>query len=120
MNISMKLEQDDITDMGGPKPEDMGYIFRTSSASSGIYAPKIGGRYYLIQIAEHDVDEILNSDYRAMYRESGPVWCALEARVDLIIPLDGENEYELLVEKNYHVEAGIDPIVRVKNFGYFK
>lgn len=120
MNISMKLEQDDITDMGGPKPEDMGYLFPNERCIMGMYAPKIGSRYYLIQIAERDVDEILNWDYEHYVQGERYGLVRFGSQVDLIIPLDGENEYELLVEKNYHVEAGIDPIVRVKNFSYFK
>jgi phosphatidylserine decarboxylase len=116
LNVSMKLEQDDITDHGGSKPDDMGYLFPNERCISAIYAPQIKSRYYVIQIAERDVDEILNWDYEHYVQGERYGMVRFGSQVDVIVPLDDDHEYELLVEKNWHVEAGVDRIIRVKKF----
>ena len=35
-------------------------------------------------------------------------------QVDLIIPLDGSTGFELLLEEGNHVEAGVDPLLKIK------
>jgi len=113
-NISMKLEQDDLTEHGGPKPDDMGYLFPNERRIVGIHSPRIKCSYYLIQIAERDVDEILNWDYEHYVQGERYGLVRFGSQVDMILPLTGENEYELLVAEKWHVEAGIDPIVKIK------
>ena len=36
------------------------------------------------------------------------------SQVDLIIPLDGSTGFELLLEEGNHVEAGVDPLLKIK------
>lgn len=112
-NISMMLEQNDLTEEGGPKPEDMGYLFPNERCISSIYAPKINCTYYVIQIAERDVDEILNWDYEHYVQGERFGLVRFGSQVDVIIPLNMDNKYRLAVEKNVHVEGGIDPIVEI-------
>ena len=112
-NVSMKLEEEEIFDDGHIDVADMGYLFPNERKVCRVYAPKIGAHYYLIQIAERDVNEILN--WGDQHFVQGDRYGAIRwgSQVDLVLPLDDENEYEIVVEPTQHVEAGVDPIIKI-------
>jgi phosphatidylserine decarboxylase len=117
-NFSMMLEQEDLMHGKGSHPEDMGYLFPNERCITRMYAPRIKTSYYMIQVAERDVDEIANWGYEHQCQGERFGIVRFGSQVDLVIPLKpNEDRYEILAKVNYHVVAGVDPIVRVKDFG---
>ena len=72
----------------------------------------------MVQVAERDVDEIANWGYEHQCQGERFGIVRFGSQVDLVIPLKpNEDRYEILAKVNYHVVAGVDPIVRVRDFG---
>ena len=113
-NFSMMLEQDDLTRGKGSHPDDMGYLFPNERCIVRCYAPRLKTSYYLIQIAERDVDEISNWGYEHQMQGERYGMVRFGSQLDLIIPLKkNENRFRMLAKENWHVEAGLDPLVEV-------
>lgn len=113
-NVSMILEEEELLDDGHVDPDDAGYLFANERCVMSVYAAALKTTYYLIQIAERDVDEILNFGDREHYTQGeryGQI--RFGSQVDFILPLSKTHDYELIAKPQYVVEAGIDPIVRV-------
>lgn len=95
---------------------EAGYLFSNERMLIRIHAPSLGHDYYLLQIADYDVSAIALFDLR-QHRH----WAQNErfaqvrfgSQVDLIIPLSPRFRLETLLPEAMHVEAGIDPLVRV-------
>jgi phosphatidylserine decarboxylase len=113
-NFSMMLEQDELMHGKGSHPDDMGYLFPNERQIVKIYAPRIKCSYYLVQIAERDVDEICNWGYGHQVQGEQYGIVRFGSQVDLIIPLKkNEERFKVLAKENWHVEAGLDPLVEV-------
>lgn len=113
-NFSMKLEEEELIDDGHSDPEDAEYLFANERCIVSVYAPKLKTHYYMIQIAERDVDSILNFGDREHYCQGeryGQV--RFGSQVDFILPLKKDHPFRLAVKKHDVVEAGKDPIVRI-------
>ena len=118
-NFSMLLEQEEILSGRGSNQPDMGYLFPNERCIVRTYAPKARCFYYTVQIAERDVDEIANwgMDHQHQGERYGMV--RFGSQVDLVIPLKAkEDRFEILAKVNYHVEAGVDALVRIKDYPY--
>lgn len=119
-NFSMMLEQDDLMHGKGSHPDDMGYLFPNERCITRMYSPKIKTSYWMVQIAERDVDEIANWGYEHQQQGERFGIVRFGSQVDLVIPLKpNEERYEILARVNNHVVAGVDPIVRVKDVGAY-
>jgi phosphatidylserine decarboxylase len=117
-NFSMMLEQDDLLHGKGSHPDDMSYMFPNERCITKVYAPKLKLSYYMIQVAERDVDEIANWGYEMQQQGERFGMVRFGSQVDLIIPLKpNQDRFEIIAKENYHVTAGVDPIVRVKDIG---
>ena len=116
-NFSMMLEQEDLMRGKGSHPEDMGYLFPNERCIVRVYAPKIKSSYYIVQIAERDVDEIANWGYEHQTQGERYGIVRFGSQVDIVIPLTKEDDgkYEIIAKENYHVTAGVDPLIRIKN-----
>jgi phosphatidylserine decarboxylase len=112
-NFSMMLEQEDLMHGKGSHPDDMGYMFPNERCITGVYAPKIKTHYFIVQIAERDVDEICNWGYEHHVQGERFGLVRFGSQVDLVIPLNTNNKYEMLAKVNHHVFAGTDPLVKV-------
>ena len=116
-DVSMIFEENDILEKAITPDEDLSYLFCNERKIVGVYNPKLKLKYYLIQIAEKDVDVILNWGLGKDLTQGeryGQV--RFGSQVDIIIPLTGDLEYELLVKENQHIQAGIDEIIRIKEY----
>jgi len=114
-NFSMMLEQEDLMHGKGSHPNDMEYLFPNERCITRMYAPKIKCSYFMVQIAERDVDEIANWGYEHQQQGERFGIVRFGSQVDLVIPLKpNENRFEILAKLNWHVQAGVDPLVRVK------
>jgi phosphatidylserine decarboxylase len=114
-NYSMVLEQDDLLHGKGSHPDDMEYLFPNERVITGVYSSKLKLKYYIIQIAERDIDSI--SNWGMEMHQQGEKFGQVRygSQVDLLIPLKpNENRFEVLARVNYHVQAGVDAIVKVK------
>ena len=114
-NVSMKLEEEEIFDDGHIDVSDMGYLFPNERKVVRVYSPRIKSSYFLVQIAERDVDEILNWGDNHFTQGDRYGMIRFGSQVDLILPLDDRNRYELLTEPQMHVQAGVDPIIEILN-----
>lgn len=119
-NFSMMLEQDDLLHGKGSHPNDMEYMFPNERCITRCYAPKLKLSYYIIQIAERDVDEIANWGYECQQQGERYGLVRFGSQVDIIVPLKpNEDRFEILAKVNYHVTAGQDAIIRVKDVGHY-
>ncbi|MGW6455345.1 phosphatidylserine decarboxylase [Streptomyces sp. NPDC055078] len=97
-----------------------GYLQHNQRMISEVHSPRLGENYYILQIADYDVDCILpyrlkqNSSYLQGERFSQ---IRYGSQVELVIPLSDRYTWEPVQPDGWHIKAGIDPLVRVrKNF----
>lgn len=99
------------------RPGIADYLLHNQRVLNRVFAPTLGQHYYILQIADYDVDSILpfrlkqNSPYSQNQRFSQ---IRYGSQVDLIVPLSSRFEYTPLVEPGVHVEAGLDPVLRIE------
>jgi phosphatidylserine decarboxylase len=92
------------------------YLHSNQRMINRVYAPDLQLHYYVLQIADYDVDcimpfqlnqnAILDQNERFSQIRFG-------SQVDLILPLSDPYHWETVQETGTHVEAGIDPLVRI-------
>jgi len=92
------------------------YLFNNQRVLNRIYNMDLQQYYYILQIADYDVDCI--TPYRL--KQNQPLaqnqrfsQIRYGSQVDLIIPLSEHFEFEPLIDVGMHVEAGIDPLIKV-------
>ncbi len=78
----------------------------------------LGLSYYILQIADYDVDSITPFDlssHRPYQQNQRFSQIRYGSQVDLIVPLGGGGkvDFEFLWEEGMHLEAGIDPLLRI-------
>ena len=99
------------------RPSVADYLFHNQRVLNRVFAPALGQHYYILQIADYDVDSILpfrmkqNTPFAQNQRFS---MIRYGSQVDLIVPLSKRFEFDLLVEAGMHVEAGLDPVLGIK------
>jgi phosphatidylserine decarboxylase len=92
------------------------YLRNNQRVLNRIHAPDLGFTYHVLQIADFDVDSITpftlkqNQPYGQNQRFSQ---IRYGSQVDLIVPLVGAHRFEFLQGVGLHVEAGIDPLLRI-------
>jgi phosphatidylserine decarboxylase len=92
------------------------YLHTNQRAVNRIYSPDLLDEYYILQIADYDVDCITpfipkqNAPVRQNQRFSQ---IRFGSQVDLIIPISERISLELMQETGMHVEAGVDPLVKI-------
>ena len=118
-NKPMEAEEKDILadkmkDLVGP---DTGYLRYNARVVNSIYVPGLDYRYWLVQIADDDVDVI------APFDPDQNIWVQQGARfstvrwgshVELVLPLDDRFVLDTLCTDDVHVEAGLDALVRIE------
>ena len=78
--------------------------------------PQLDYTYYLVQIADEDVNVIApfindqNSPVSQNERFSLIRW---GSQVDLVLPLDERYDFDLVLEDEMHVNAGLDKLVKI-------
>lgn len=93
------------------------YLHQNQRMLNRITAPEIKDTYFVLQIADYDVDCITpfelkqNRHFNQNQRFSQ---IRFGSQVDLIIPLSRRYSLQLLVKQGMHVEAGLDPVVRIR------
>lgn len=114
-NISMVLAENDLLTGLGYDKKHLSYMFNNERRISVFYCPAIKGRYYIVQIGDRDIDVIQNWGVgHHMFQGERMGMIRWGSQVDLIVPLQKGITYKLLVKKLDHVEAGIDPLVKIE------
>lgn len=94
-----------------------GYLMNNSRVLNSIYVPFLNYTYYLVQIADDDVDVIthftMNQDdfFEQNSRFSFIRW---GSQVDLVLPLRSDLEFKTLIPDFYHVQGVLDKLVHIK------
>jgi phosphatidylserine decarboxylase len=115
-NYPMLDVEKDILDEVVPYTRKAGYLFNNQRVINRIFSQELGQHYYVLQVADYDVDCITpfnlkqNQPFAQNQRFSQ---IRYGSQVDLIIPLSDIFEYEPVLEPGMHVEAGVDPLVRI-------
>ncbi len=115
-NLPMLDVEKDILDQLRIAKDSMGYLHENQRMVNRIYASSLGQPYYVLQIADYDVDCITPFSLKQNQPvDQGERFSQIRygSQVDLIIPLSDSFEFTPVQEPEMHVEAGIDPLVRV-------
>ena len=92
------------------------YMFYNERLLNTIFAPAIKQNYYIIQIADYGVKTILPfslKQHQPFFQTRRFSQIRYGSQVDLIIPISDSYEFELLQTTEMHVEAGIDPLIKI-------
>jgi phosphatidylserine decarboxylase len=92
------------------------YLHNNQRVLNRVYAPNLRQSYYILQIADYDVDSITpfelkqNQPCEQNHRFSQ---IRYGSQVDLIVPLSGSQDFAWTQKPGVHVEAGIDTLLKV-------
>lgn len=97
--------------------DSLDYLHHNQRMLNRIYSPRLGQDYYVLQIADYDVDCIV--PYRLKQNQhvaQGQRFSQVRygSQLDLIVPLSSRFDFEPVQQTGDHVEAGIDPVIRVR------
>jgi phosphatidylserine decarboxylase len=96
--------------------DSMEYLHHNQRVLNRIYATDLAQPYYLLQIADQDIDRITPF----LLKQNQPVaqgqrfsQVRYGSQVDLIVPLSSWFELETVQRTGDHVEAGIDAVIKL-------
>jgi phosphatidylserine decarboxylase len=98
--------------------DDATYLHYNQRMLNRIDAVPLGQPYFVLQIADYDVDCIVPFDVRQHQpRRQGERFSQIRfgSQVDLIAPLSDRYELNVLQEVGSHVEASVDPLVKISH-----
>jgi phosphatidylserine decarboxylase len=116
-NYPMINVEHDLFDEVIPYTRNAEYLFNNQRVLNKIFSIDLQDSYYVLQVADYDVDSITpfrlkqNQHFAQNERFSQ---IRYGSQVDLIVPLSEHHNYEPLLRAGMHVEAGIDPLVRIE------
>lgn len=93
-----------------------GYLHSNQRMLNRIYSPFLGQHYYILQIADYDVDCITPFNLAqnvpiGQNRRFSQI--RFGSQVDLIVPFSERWDFKPLQEISAHVEAGVDPLIKI-------
>ena len=97
--------------------DSAGYLHSNQRVLNKVSAMDLGLNYYILQFADYDVDSITPFDlkpHRSYEQNERFSQIRYGSQVDLIIPLTSAVKFEFLHEEGTHVEAGVDPLLKIK------
>ena len=115
MNKPMLATEKDILDMA-INPNNMEYLKYNERMRNTIYSTKLDYTYHLVQIADEDVNVIahfVNGQKEPMCQNERFSLIRWGSQVDLVLPLDSRYDFELLLEDEMHINAGLDKLVKI-------
>ena len=92
------------------------YLHTNQRMLNRVYAPALGQSYFILQIADYDVNSIMPfqlKQNRPFGQNERFSQIRYGSQVDLIVPLSTRFEFVPMQQPGVHVEAGIDPLVRI-------
>jgi phosphatidylserine decarboxylase len=115
-NIPMLAVEKDILNKV-INPNNLGYLKNNERMKIEVYSSLLNYKYHMYLIADEDVNVI------APFKKQQELCMQNErfglvrwgSQTELILPLDERFEFELCQEDHTHIEAGLDPLVKIKN-----
>src|SRR6266581_1722970 len=96
--------------------EAMGYLHHNQRMVNRVFCSELGQSYYILQIADYDVDCVTPFDLKQNQAAAqGERFSMVRygSQVDLIIPLSNRFKFTPMQKTGCHVEAGLDPLIKV-------
>lgn len=96
--------------------ESLEYLHHNQRMVNRIYSSELGLNYYVLQIADYDVDCITPFDLKQNQAAAqGERFSQVRygSQVDLIVPLSPRFDFRLMQKDGTHVEAGMDPLIKI-------
>lgn len=96
--------------------EHSGFLHNNQRVINRIASSSLGLSYYVVQIADYDVDCITpfrigqGNPYSQNQRFS---MIRYGSQCELVVPITEDFRLELIQETGVHVEAGVDPLIRI-------
>lgn len=102
-------------------PNHMGYLKNNERTINQIYVPSLDYTYYVVQIADEDVNVIAHFKQQQdlCFQNERFSLVRWGSQCELVLPLDERFDFELCQEDHVHVESGNDPLIKLilKNNG---
>jgi phosphatidylserine decarboxylase len=115
-NVPMIDIEHSLVDDLAIDPAKAEYLHGNQRMINRVYAPALGQHYYVLQIADYDVDCIMpfQLNQNAVVAQNQRFsQIRFGSQVDLIVPLSERFHWEPLQEIGTHVEGGLDPLIRI-------
>ena len=96
--------------------ETLDYLHANQRMVNRVYSSDLGQPYYVLQIADYDVDCITPfrlKQNRAFGQGERFSQVRYGSQVDLIVPLSARFDFAAVQRTGVHVEAGLDPLVKI-------
>jgi phosphatidylserine decarboxylase len=96
--------------------ESLEYLHHNQRMVNKIFSSELGQSYYVLQIADYDVDCVTPFDLKQNQAAAqGERFSMIRygSQVDLIVPLSSRFDFTILQQTGCHVEAGLDPLIKV-------
>ncbi|HEY9147864.1 MAG TPA: phosphatidylserine decarboxylase [Gammaproteobacteria bacterium] len=115
-NLPMLQVEKALLEELAPYTHNADYLFSNQRVLNTITSLELGQRYYVLQIADYDVDcitpfRLAQNQVFAQNQRFSQI--RYGSQVDLIIPLSARYDFTPLVEVGTHVEGCVDPLVRI-------
>jgi phosphatidylserine decarboxylase len=97
-------------------PNNLEYLKYNERMWNKIYSPQLDYTYYLVQIADEDVNVIapfINDQNAPVSQNERFSLIRWGSQVDLVLPLDERYDFDLVLEDEMHVNAGLDKLVKI-------
>ncbi len=119
-NFPMLDVEKSLVDVLKPSTADAEYLFNNQRILNTVFSMELAQEYYILQIADYDVDCITPfrlKQHRSFTQNQRFSQIRYGSQVDLIIPLSERFEFTPLLEVGMHVEAGVDPLIKITEKG---
>lgn len=116
LNRPMLSLEEDLMRGHGFSSGNAEYLFTNQRMLNTVRSAQLGIEYYILQIADYEVSTITPFDLRQqrpVFQNNRFSQIRFGSQVDLIIPISDQYRYELLIPDGWHVEAGLDALVRL-------
>ena len=111
LDVEKELVEEIKLDFSGAE-----YLHNNQRMKNRIFASDLQLTYYLLQIADYDVNVItpFNLDQNSPVSQNERFsMIRYGSQVDLIVPISQYFEWETIQDPGVHVEAGIDPLIKI-------
>jgi len=97
-------------------PNNLEYLKYNERMLNKIYSPQLDYTYFLVQIADEDVNVIapfINDQNAPVSQNERFSLIRWGSQVDLVLPLDKRYDFDLVLDDEMHVNAGLDKLVKI-------
>jgi phosphatidylserine decarboxylase len=116
-NFPMIYVEKDILEELAPYTRRADYLMNNQRVVNRIFSIDLGQHYYVLQVADYDVDSITPfrlKQNQAFAQNERFSMIRYGSQVDLIVPLSERFTLKPMLGEGMHVEAGVDPLVRIE------